>query len=303
MYKAPISKPADVVDVSGNPHDPEEVPTPNQLRKANGLAPIDDPLFNTHCIAHSLYLCDPTKNVLCSKKSCVYSRPHVGTCCCTIEAIYAATDASGAPITFEKYNFERVLRGEPFIHTDNHQYPSSYDFLDRADKMQKLLAKEHRQSMITDKRLDSAVCGIATMIGELDTSTLYAQVQAAISEFETGAMAQFTTWFADVQALLGSDAAGNLLNMITKYKARNATVVLAVADWTLSGGVYACTKSVSIVPANCALHVSPVWASRTAYGDAECGVSAATEGVVTFSATSLPSEALTVNLSVSEVDA
>jgi len=159
------------------------------------------------------------------------------------------------------------------------------------------------QSVITDKRLDTAVCGIATMIGELDTSTLYAQVQGALSEFETGAMTQFTTWFADVQALLGSDAAGNLLNLIAKYKARNATVVLAVADWTLSGGVYACTKSVSIVPANCALHVSPVWASRTAYGDAECGVSAASEGVVTFSATSLPSEALTVNLSVSEVDA
>jgi len=93
----------------------------------------------------SLYLCDPTKNAPCSKKNCMYSRPHVGTCYCTKEATCAATDASGAPITLEKYNFERVLRGEPFIHTDNHQYPSSYDFLDRADKMLKLLAKEHRQ--------------------------------------------------------------------------------------------------------------------------------------------------------------
>ena len=91
--------------------------------------------------------------------------------------------------------------------------------------------------------------------------------------------------------------------MITKYKAKNATIVLAVADWTLSGGVYTCDKSVSIVPVNCALHVSPVWASRIAYGDAECGVSAAAEGVVTFTSTSLPGEALTVNISVSEVDA
>ncbi|MEA4928515.1 MAG: hypothetical protein VB104_07540 [Candidatus Limiplasma sp.] len=182
------------------------------------------------------------------------------------------------------------------------------------------------QQRITDTRLDSERCGVvASIIGDTDTGAYYAQVQADLAGFKAveqaafaawsgttktameawiaTEQAAFAAWFATVQSTLGSDVAGNLLNLINKYKARNVTVTLAEADWVAGGGVYTQVKAVSIVPANCALHASPAWASREAYNDAECGVSAASAGSVTFTATSVPADALTVNLSVSEVDA
>lgn len=179
---------------------------------------------------------------------------------------------------------------------------------------------------ITDTRLDSTRCGVvASIIGDTDTSTFYMQVQSDFASFKAveqaayaawatatessmegwiaTEQAAFEAWFSSVQTALGDDTAGNLLNLINKYKARNGTVTLAVADWVAGSGVYTQTKAASIVPANCVLHASPVWASREAYNDAECGVSAASAGSVTFTATSAPTVELSVNLSVSEVDA
>lgn len=182
------------------------------------------------------------------------------------------------------------------------------------------------QQRITDTRLDSTRCGVvASIVGDTNTSTYYAQIAADLAAFKAveqaafvawsdatkgnaeswiaAEQAAFDTWFAGVQNALGEDAAGNLLNLINKYKAKSTTVTLAVADWVSSGGVYTQTKSVGIIPANCALHVSPVWASRAAYSDAECAASDASEESITFTATEIPASALTVNLSVSEVDA
>lgn len=160
------------------------------------------------------------------------------------------------------------------------------------------------QQRITDTRLDSDRCGVvASIVGDTDTSTYYAQIQADLAAFQLNEQAAFDAWFATVQETLGEEAAGNLLNLVNKYKAKNATVTLAIADWSLSGSVYVQTKSVSIVPANCALHASPTWATHVAYNDAECGVSAASEGSVTFTAATIPTAELVVNLSVSEVDA
>ena len=159
------------------------------------------------------------------------------------------------------------------------------------------------QQRITDTRLDSERCGIvASIIGDTDTSAYYAQIQAELESFRSQNEVAFTDWFATVQGVLGEEEAGNLLNNINKYKAKNTTVTLALADWALTGSVYVQTKNVSIVPANCALHVSPTWASRVAYNDAECGVSAASAGSVVFTATAIPAAPLVVNLSVSEVD-
>lgn len=181
------------------------------------------------------------------------------------------------------------------------------------------------QQRITDTRLDSDRCGVvASVIGDTNTSTYYAQIAADLADFKSveeaafsawssetqgdmdawiaAEQAAFSSWFAGVQGALGQDAAGNLLNLINKYKAKNTSVTLAVEDWAAGSGVYTQTKSVAIVPANCALHASPAWASREAYNDAECGVSAASTGSVTFTASSVPAAVLTVNLSVSEVD-
>lgn len=167
------------------------------------------------------------------------------------------------------------------------------------------------QQRITDTRLDSDRCGVvASIIGDTDTSTYYAQLEAVIAQaaadLAAGILANqsdWDAWFTAVQTELGEDVAGNLLLLINKYKAKNAVITLTVADWTLSSGVYVQTESVAIVPANCAIHVAPAWASHVAYNDAECGMSAASAGSVTFTASTIPAAELTVNISVSEVDA
>jgi hypothetical protein len=90
------------------------------------------------------------------------------------------------------------------------------------------------QSAIDDRRLDSAICGLATMIGEVDTSTLYAQIQADLAAFRADEQADFAAWFAGVQATLGSDTAGNLLNLIQYHAPVVLTVSLPASGWSAS---------------------------------------------------------------------
>lgn len=61
-------------------------------------------------------------------------------------------------------------------------------------------ATEIMQKNITDKRMDSNVCGLVTgTVSQIDFSTV---------------KAQFDSWFEDVKGTLDSDAAGNLKNQI-----------------------------------------------------------------------------------------
>ena len=61
-------------------------------------------------------------------------------------------------------------------------------------------ATEITQKNITDKRMDSNVCGLVTgTVSQIDFSTV---------------KAQFDSWFEDVKGTLDSDAAGNLKNQI-----------------------------------------------------------------------------------------
>ncbi len=90
------------------------------------------------------------------------------------------------------------------------------------------------QSAVDDRRLDSAICGIATMIGEVDTSTLYAQVQADLAEFKAEEQAAFAQWFAGVQATLGADVAGNLLNLIQYHAPLLLSANLPASGWSTS---------------------------------------------------------------------
>lgn len=112
-------------------------------------------------------------------------------------------------------------------------------------------------SSITDKRLDSAVCGVvAGLVDTIDTTAFNAQLEAWFEEyqsdsaaeynslvsymnslklqgntqydaleeyfadFKTEAQTDFDTWFEGLQEVLDDNAAGNLLNMITALTAR-----------------------------------------------------------------------------------
>lgn len=76
------------------------------------------------------------------------------------------------------------------------------------------------QSNITDQRFNADLCGIVSgVVDQIDTTNLFAQ-------FEN----EFTRWFTDAKATLGSDVAGNLLNKIN-----DLTVKLLVQN-LLEGG-------------------------------------------------------------------
>ena len=57
------------------------------------------------------------------------------------------------------------------------------------------------QSLITDTRLDNAVCGIVTgVVQQVDTTTLYTQIQDDLTRFRTSNEADFTGWSAEQKA-------------------------------------------------------------------------------------------------------
>jgi len=164
------------------------------------------------------------------------------------------------------------------------------------------------QAVIIDERPVSGMvvpsnieAWIAQVVGALNDYK--DQQQSSFSGWRTARQADFTTWFATIQNTLGADVAGNLLNLITQYRARAATATLLASGWTFSGTVYTQTLSVAIVPANCVLHGGALEASRKVYTEADVHISAASAGSVTFTAASLPTVDLTVSLSVSEVSA
>lgn len=66
------------------------------------------------------------------------------------------------------------------------------------------------QSMITDKRPDSSVCGwVAGVVQQIDATNLFAQYDAT-----------FQTWFEDIQSQLSGDVATNLQNQINQANNR-----------------------------------------------------------------------------------
>ena len=71
------------------------------------------------------------------------------------------------------------------------------------------------QALITDTRLDTAVCGIVTgVIDQVDTTTFYNQIAADLAQFKSTQQADFEVWFDSIKDILDESTAGNLLNMI-----------------------------------------------------------------------------------------
>lgn len=71
------------------------------------------------------------------------------------------------------------------------------------------------QAAIEDTRMDTAICGIVTgAVTQVDTTTLYNQIQSDLNQFKTVNEADFRAWFATIKDILDADTAGHLLNLI-----------------------------------------------------------------------------------------
>lgn len=73
---------------------------------------------------------------------------------------------------------------------------------------------------ITDTRIDTARCGYISSISEFDTSTLYAQIQSDLNNFQENEQADFLAWFEEMRDQLSEDAAGNLQLQIDNVNGR-----------------------------------------------------------------------------------
>lgn len=93
-------------------------------------------------------------------------------------------------------------------------------------------AAEITQKNITDKRMDSNVCGLVTgTVSQIDFSTV---------------KAQFDSWFDDVKGTLDTDAAGNLKNQIDAINDKIGTTdISSIGDGTETGAISANASNIS----------------------------------------------------------
>ena len=71
------------------------------------------------------------------------------------------------------------------------------------------------QSLIEDTRLNTSLCGIVTgLVQQVDTTTLYNQIQSDLAEFKTVSQAEFDAWFEDINSKLGTEPATALQQQV-----------------------------------------------------------------------------------------
>ena len=71
------------------------------------------------------------------------------------------------------------------------------------------------QSLIEDTRLNTSLCGIVTgLVEQVDTTTLYNQIQSDLAKFKTVSQAEFDAWFEDINSKLGTEPATALQQQV-----------------------------------------------------------------------------------------
>nr|DAQ35612.1 MAG TPA: Receptor Binding Protein [Caudoviricetes sp.] len=104
-------------------------------------------------------------------------------------------------------------------------------------------------ALITDTRLDNSVCGIVHgVVSQVDTTTLYNQIQADLQHFQMVYEADFTAWVTWLKEILDSEAAGNLLNVIQTHEADAVAHVTQADHDKISGAVQSATLGGAAVP-------------------------------------------------------
>lgn len=141
------------------------------------------------------------------------------------------------------------------------------------------------QSMITDTRADTSVCGwITGLITQVDTSTLFKQWQAAYAEQYEANTTSFNAWFTSLQGILSNDesAAAEIIRLGTYKADKNTLTVSLTADgWGLSDGCYYQTVPVEITENDLVL-VAPASGSEDIYAKNSVKATTQAAGSLTF---------------------
>lgn len=128
---------------------------------------------------------------------------------------------------------------------------------------------EVRQSMITDTRPDTDVCGWVTgLIDQVDTSTLFKQWESAYWEQYDKFLDEFNEWWKGIRDILKSDqtaAAEILLLKQDKADRQKTTIDLTADGWKLVDGYYYQTASINQMKQNDIVMVAPHPASYDDY--------------------------------------
>ena len=144
-------------------------------------------------------------------------------------------------------------------------------------------------SMITDTRPDTTVCGFVTgLIDQVDTSTLFNQWQSAYAEQYEVFMSEFQVWWNGVQSILANDSSASAeILRLREEKADKvrSTVTLYELNWVLNGdGYYYQTVSVNGVGMNDILIVGADKSNIDAYANAGVTCTDQGNGTMTFRA-------------------
>lgn len=141
------------------------------------------------------------------------------------------------------------------------------------------------QSMITDTRADTSVCGWVTgLITQVDTSTLFKQWQAAYAEQYESNTEAFNAWFSSLKSILSDDdsAAAEIIRLGTYKADKNTLTVSLTADgWALSDGHYYQTVPVEITENDLVL-VAPASGSEDIYAKNSVKATTQAAGAMTF---------------------
>lgn len=117
------------------------------------------------------------------------------------------------------------------------------------------------QSMITDTRADTSVCGWVTgLIDQVDTSTLFRQWESAYWQQYDKFLDEFQVWWKGVRDILSNDktaAAEILLLKEEKADRKKTTVDLSKNGWTMIDGFYYQTVNMDGMKANDIVMVAP----------------------------------------------
>lgn len=158
------------------------------------------------------------------------------------------------------------------------------------------------QSNINDTRLNNSRCGlVAAIMTDINTTTLYNQIQSDLAQFKAVQEADFEEWFETLQTQLDGDVAASLQSQLTlldqnKLEGTAKTATLSSSGW--SSGTQ--TVTVSGVTATSTVIVSPAAANFEAYCKAMVRCTAQATNSLTFTAKTTPTAALTVNVLIIE---